>query len=171
MGGLATGFFVPLTLSYVLRNMPPKYWAYGIALYALNLEVSLNISASFEGWYVDHLSWHWIFWQQVPLAAAMAICLKFGTRPDPVNPMAYVPDYFGFVSGGIGLSLIYAALDQGNRLDWLNSGMIWGLLIAGALLVATFFVHEARTPTRPSTSRSCSRRPCHDCSSWSPFCA
>ena len=55
MGGLATGFFVPLTLSYVLRNMPPKYWAYGIALYALNLEVSLNISASFEGWYVDHL--------------------------------------------------------------------------------------------------------------------
>ena len=61
-------FFVPLTLSYVLRNMPPKYWAYGIALYALNLEVSLNISASFEGWYVDHLSWRWIFWQQVPMA-------------------------------------------------------------------------------------------------------
>jgi DHA2 family multidrug resistance protein len=146
MGGLATGFFVPLTLSYVLRNMPPKYWAYGIALYALNLEVSLNISASFEGWYVDHLSWHWIFWQQVPLAVGMALCLKLGTRPDPVNPMAYVPDYFGFASGGNGLSLIYAALDQGNRLDWLNSGLIWGLLIAGALLVATFFVHEARTP-------------------------
>ena len=146
MGGLATGFFVPLTLSYVLRNMPPKFWAYGIALYAMNLEISLNISASFEGWYVDHLSWRWIFWQQVPLAIGMALCLCFGTRPDAVNPQRPKPDYFGFVSGGIGLSLIYAALDQGNRVDWLNSGLIWGLLIAGALLVAAFFIHEARTP-------------------------
>jgi len=146
LGGLATGFFVPLTLSYVLRNMPPKYWAYGIALYALNLEVSLNISASFEGWYVDHLSWRWIFWQQVPMAAGMALCLSLGTRPDPVNPQRPKPDYFGFAYGGIGLALIYAALDQGNRVDWLNSGLIWGLLIAGGLLVTAFFIHEARTP-------------------------
>jgi DHA2 family multidrug resistance protein len=146
LGGLATGFFVPLTLSYVLRNMPPKYWAYGIALYALNLEVSLNISASFEGWYVDHLSWRWIFWQQVPMAAGMALCLSLGTRPDPVNPQRPKPDYFGFAYGGIGLALIYAALDQGNRVDWLNSGLIWGLLIAGGLLVTAFFIHEARAP-------------------------
>jgi len=146
MGGLATGFFVPLTLSYVLRNMPPKFWAYGIALYALNLEVSLNISASFEGWYVDHLSWRWIFWQQVPLAIGMALCLCFGTRPDPANPTPPKPDYFGFVFGGCGFALIYAALDQGNRVDWLNSGMIWGLLLAGALLVAAFFIHELHTP-------------------------
>src|SRR3984957_19850830 len=26
IGGLATGFFVPLTLSFVLRNMPPRVW-------------------------------------------------------------------------------------------------------------------------------------------------
>jgi MFS transporter, DHA2 family, multidrug resistance protein len=145
-GGLATGFFVPLTLSFVLRNMPPKAWAYGIALYALNLEVSLNISASFEGWYVDHLSWRWIFWQQVPLAAGMALCMHFGAPRDPVNPQPSRPDYFGFASGGLGLALIYAALDQGNRLDWLNSGLVWGLLVAGAVLLTAFFVHEAHTP-------------------------
>jgi len=145
-GGLASGFFVPLTLSYVLRNMPPKYWAYGIALYALNLELSLNVSASFEGWYVDNLSWRWIFWQQVPLALGMATCLGLGARPDPVNPEPPKPDYFGFASGGMGMGLIYAALDQGNRLDWHNSGVIWGLMIAGLLLLLAFFIHEARSP-------------------------
>ena len=145
VGGLASGFFVPLTLSYVLRNMPPKYWAYGIALYALNLEVSLNVSASFEGWYVDHLSWRWIFWQQVPLALGMAACLHFGAPPDPVNPAPPKRDYFGFAAGGIGMALIYAALDQGNRMDWLNSGLEWGLLFAGAILLAAFFVHEVHT--------------------------
>jgi DHA2 family multidrug resistance protein len=144
-GGLATGFFVPLTLGFVLRNMPPKYWAYGIALYALNLEVSLNVSASLEGWYVDHLSWRWIFWQQVPLALGMALCMFFGAKRDPVNPNAPRPDYYGFASGGIGLCLIYAALDQGNRLDWLNSPLIWALLIAGFILLIGFFIHEATT--------------------------
>ena len=144
--GLASGFFVPLTLSFVLRNTPPKVWAYGVAIYALNLEVSLNISASLEGWYLEHLSWAWIFWQSVPLAIGMALCLRFGVRPDPVVPNRPPADIFGLASGGIGLALIYAALDQGNRLDWSNSGLVWGLMVSGALLLVAFLVHESRTP-------------------------
>jgi DHA2 family multidrug resistance protein len=144
-GGLASGFFIPLTLSFVLLNTPPRYWAYGIAIYALNLELSLNISASLEGWYVEQLSWRWIFWQNAPLAAIMALCLHYGVRAKPSAPVRPHGDVFGLVSGGLGLALIYAALDQGNRLDWLNSGLVWGLLIAGAVLLAGFITHEART--------------------------
>ena len=145
-GGLASGFFVPVTLGFILRNTPPKAWAWGIALYALNLELSLNISASLEGWYVDHLSWRWIFWQNAPLALVMALCLHFGVRPDPAPARRPSIDLFGLASSGVGLALIYAALDQGNRLDWLNSGLIWGLLLAGAVLLLAFFVHERFTP-------------------------
>ncbi len=146
-GGLASGFFIPLTLSYILRSMPPRFWAYGIALYSLNLELSLNISASLEGWYVDHLSWRWIFWQTTPLALGMAACLRFGTRTDPTAPVTLPrPDWFGLVSGGLGAALIYAALDQGNRLDWLNSGLVLGLLAAGVVLVAGFLAHERLHP-------------------------
>jgi len=144
-GGLASGFFVPLTLSFILRNTPPRYWAYGVAIYALNLELSLNISASLEGWYVDNHSWRWIFWQNVPLAAAMAVCLHFGVAKDPVNPNRPRADLYGLATAGLGLALIYAGLDQGNRLDWLNSGLICALLSAGGVLLVGFFVHEART--------------------------
>jgi DHA2 family multidrug resistance protein len=143
--GLASGFFVPLTLSFVLLNTPPKYWAYGIAVYALNLELSLNISASLEGWYVDHQSWRWIYWQNAPLAAIMAVCLYYGIHPRPAAANAPKRDTYGLLSGGLGLALIYAALDQGNRLDWLNSGQIWALMLAGLVLFAGFIVHEART--------------------------
>ena len=41
-----------------------------------------------------------------------------------------------------GFSLLYAALDQGNRLDWLNSGLINALLLGGILLLAAFVVQE-----------------------------
>lgn len=147
--GLASGFFVPLTLSFVLRNMPPRVWAYGIAIYALNLEVSLNISASLEGWYVDHASWQWIYWQNVPLAIVMALCLHFGIHPEPASANRPPADGFGFAFGGGGLALIYAALDQGNRLDWLSSPLILGLLAAGAMLLVAFVVHE-RTTAHPA---------------------
>ncbi|HVO46437.1 MAG TPA: MFS transporter [Steroidobacteraceae bacterium] len=146
VGGLASGFFVPLTLSFVLRNMPPRVWAYGIALYALNLEVSLNISASLEGWYIDHLSWRWIFWQNVPLAVGMVACLRFGIKPEPINPQRPPPDLYGFATGGLGLALVYAALDQGNRLDWANSSLVWALMLSGCVLLVGFFVHETHTP-------------------------
>jgi MFS transporter, DHA2 family, multidrug resistance protein len=143
LGGLASGFFIPLTLSFILLNTPPKYWAYGIAIYALSLELSLNISASLEGWYVEHQSWRWIYWQNVPLAFAMSLCLRRGMaiRPITVRPPA---DLFGLLAGGTGLALIYAALDQGNRLDWLNSGLICGLLGAGCLLLAALLIHALR---------------------------
>jgi MFS transporter, DHA2 family, multidrug resistance protein len=145
LSGCASGFFIPLTLSYILLNMPPKYWAFGIALYALNLELSLNISASLEGYYIDYHSWRWIFWQNVPLALIMSLCLHYGVHPSFIR-VKPPRDVFALVTGGIGFGIIYAALDQGNRLDWLNSGLVWGLLIAGALLLLAFFVHEATTP-------------------------
>jgi DHA2 family multidrug resistance protein len=143
LGGLASGFFIPLTLSFILLNMPPRYWAFGIALYALNLELSLNISASLEGWYVEHHSWRWIFWQNVPLALVMSLCLHRGMaiRPITTRPPS---DLYGLVTGGLGLALIYAGLDQGNRLDWLNSGLVWGLLSAGVLLLVATVIHAAR---------------------------
>jgi DHA2 family multidrug resistance protein len=143
-GGVASGFFLPLTISFILRTMPPRLWAVGIALYALNLELSLNISASIEGFFVDYLSWRWIFWQSVPLSLAMAACLFLDGSPAPPSP-AKSQDVYGIVLGGVGLALIYAALDQGNRLDWLNSGLVWGLVVAGGIAVAGLLLHEART--------------------------
>jgi len=144
LGGLASVFFIPLTLGFILLNVPPRYWAFGIAVYALNLELSLNISASLEGYYVEHHSWRWIFWQNVPLALLMSLCLRQGIALKPITVRPPF-DVFGLLMGGTGLALIYAALDQGNRLDWLNSGLEWGLLGAGALVFIGFFVHEART--------------------------
>jgi MFS transporter, DHA2 family, multidrug resistance protein len=145
LSGLGSGCFIPLTTSFVLRSMPLKYWTYGVALYALSLELSNNISASLEGWYIDNFNWHWIFWQNVPLALGMAASLFWGVTPQP-RPAVVHRDLYGLTTCGLGLALIYAALDQGNRLDWLNSGLIYGLILGGIVLLAAFVLHELNTP-------------------------
>ena len=85
VGGLSSGTFIPLTIGFVLQSLQPALWPYGIAAYGLNLELSLNIPASLEGWYLDHLSWHWIFWQGALLALPMLVCIHFGMPRQPVN--------------------------------------------------------------------------------------
>lgn len=148
LSGLGSGTFIPLTISFVLRNLRPQLWAYGMAAYALNLEFSLHVSASLEGWYIDHASWRWIFWQSVPLALAMAACVWWGIPREAVNRELHGrADWFGMASASLGLALIFAGLDQGNRLDWLNSGLVCGFLGAGALLLIAFVIHERTTST------------------------
>ena len=129
LGGLASGFFIPLTLSFILLNTPPKYWAFGIALYALNLELSLNISASLEGWYVEHHSWRWIFWQNVPLALIMSLCLRRGMaiKPITIRPPTRCIRPAGRW-GWTGVDLRGARSGQSPRLAQFGTGV--GLLLA-----------------------------------------
>src|SRR5271169_4200772 len=61
IAGLSAGTFYPLTLSFVLRNLPIRFVLVGIAMYAMDIIFITNFATSVEAWYMDHLSWHWIF--------------------------------------------------------------------------------------------------------------
>ena len=143
--GLAVGAFIPAALGFVLRSLTPKWWMWGIAAYAFRFVFSQNIAGAVEGWYSEGGHWQWIFWQNVILTPVM-VGLAAAAIPHRPIDRVLLPrtDWVGIVYAGIGFGMIYAALDQGNRLDWLNSGMICGLLLGGGVLVTAFFVHEAR---------------------------
>lgn len=143
ISGLSSGTFIPLTIGFVVLNLPPRMVVYGVAAYALNLELSLNIAASIEGWFDDHWSWHWIFWDTALPAPIMIACIHFGMPRQPINrELLKHADWCGILYSSLGFSVLYAALDQGNRLDWLNSGLINGLLLGGGLLLVAFVVQE-----------------------------
>jgi DHA2 family multidrug resistance protein len=143
VSGISCGTFIPLTIGFVMLNLPPRLVIYGIAAYTMNLELSLNVAASIEGWFSDNWSWKWIFWDTAMLAPLMLICIYFGMPRQTINrALLKTADWAGIVYAALGFSLLYAALDQGNRLDWLNSGLINALLSGGAVLLAAFVVQE-----------------------------
>ena len=110
----------------------------------MNSELSQNVSASLEGWYSDNWSWRWIEWQYCCLAAAHVRLhlVRRAAREDrtrrccatSIGPGSSMPASVSACS--------YAGLDQGNRLDWNNNGLVNGLLIAGALVTLAFVVRE-----------------------------
>ncbi|HYF87701.1 MFS transporter [Azospirillum sp.] len=147
LAGLSSGTFIPLTIGFIVRNLPPRYLVYGIAVYAMNVELSLNFSASIEGWVIENLDWRWLFWDTALLAPLMALCVHFGMPAEPVRrDLLKDGDWWGIAYASLGFALLYAGLDQGNRLDWFNSGLITGLFLGGGLLVAAFIVQELTCP-------------------------
>jgi len=141
--GLGSAVFIPLTIGFILQNLPPKLWAFGVGAYAMNIELSLNIAATIEGWYSEHSAWQWIFWQNALFAVPLAACIWFGIPPAPYDrETARTGDYWGMVFASVGLAVLYAALDQGDRLDWLGSDLIVGMLCTGLLLIALFLLYE-----------------------------
>jgi MFS transporter, DHA2 family, multidrug resistance protein len=143
ISGIASGTFIPITIGFVAGNLPSRWVVYGVAAYAMNLEFSLNISASIEGWFSDNWSWQWIFWDTALLAPLMLICIYLGIpRQELDRTLLKGADWWGILCASVGFSMLYAALDQGNRLDWLNSGLINALLLGGILLLLAFVARE-----------------------------
>src|SRR5579864_8771228 len=81
IAGLTSGTFYPLTLTFALRNIPLRYLPFTIALYATFVDGAVNLAPSLYGWYRDHLSWHWMFWNSAVIAPVMMICIYFGIPP------------------------------------------------------------------------------------------
>src|ERR1700686_3545242 len=78
LAGLTSGTFYPLTLTFAPRNIPPRYPPFTIALYASFVDGAVNIAPSLYGWYRDHLSWQWMFWNSAVITPIMMICIYFG---------------------------------------------------------------------------------------------
>ena len=144
LAGLTAGTFYPLTLTVVLGNLPVKYVLLGIAMYSMDVVFTLNIATSLEAWYINHWSWRWIFWNSAVLTPIMMMLIYFGVPRQPLPKPKEgepKPTWRGFFYAGLGFALLVVALDQGQRLNWMNSATIIALVVTGFFLLLAATVH------------------------------
>jgi DHA2 family multidrug resistance protein len=145
--GMLLGTFVPATLMIVFRNLPTRWWLPAIAIYAIRVGFALDTSTWLVGFYVEHWGWQWLYWQGVAIAPLMGLMVYLGTPAEPVNrSLLRNADWGGMLLLGTSVSMIYAGLDQGNRLDWLESGTVMALLLGGGALFVLFLINETLVP-------------------------
>jgi DHA2 family multidrug resistance protein len=147
IAGLSSGTFYPLTISFALLNVPLRYLAFTLGVYATAIEGALNFAPSLYGFYLRHLSWTWMFWTSVVLASVMTVCVYFGV-PAPRRRQASgpKPSFVGFLYFSGGIALVFAAIDQGQRLDWWRSGVFTALFASGSFLLLCAIVRRMRAP-------------------------
>jgi DHA2 family multidrug resistance protein len=148
LAGLSSGTFYPLTLSFVLRNIPLRYLALSIGLYATCIEGAVNFAPSLYGFYRDHQAWAWMFWTSALVTPPMMLCTYLGIPASPKPPATGGArrSFAGMFYLSVGFALVFAAIDQGQRLDWWRSGLFTGLFTAGIFLLLCALVRRLRGP-------------------------
>ena len=147
IAGLTSGTFYPLTLTFALRNIPLRYLPFTIALYATFVDGAVNIAPSLYGWYRDHLSWEWMFWNSAMIAPVMMLCIYLGIPPQPPRKNSGpAPSFVGFLYLSAALALIFASLQQGQRLDWWRSGVFNALFWSGSFFLLCALIRRVNSP-------------------------
>jgi DHA2 family multidrug resistance protein len=147
LAGLTSGTFYPLTLTFALRNIPLRFLPFTLALYATSVDGAVNVAPSLYGWYREHLGFQWMFWNSALLTPFMLACIYYGI---PASPSAKkggaAPSFAGFLYASAGFAMLFAALDQGQRLDWRRSGLFNALFCGGVVFLLGSLVRRLRSP-------------------------
>jgi DHA2 family multidrug resistance protein len=142
--GLGGGALIPLLLSTLLRFMPLHHRPIGFACYALVTTATPLIAESVSGLLTEAVAWQAVFYLGALIGPIVIIMVMVGLPTEPIKPEGFVnADYLGMFLMALFASTLTAALDVGQRLDWLDSPLIVQLFIASALLFVAWVVREA----------------------------
>src|SRR6202040_1480755 len=145
LGGLTSGTFYPLTLTFALRNIPLRYLPFTLALYATFVDGAVNIAPSLYGWYREHFSSNWMFWNSALITPVMMICIYYGIpATNAPKKSRKAPTFAGFLYASAGLAMLLVACEQGERLDWWRSGVFNALFAGGAFFLLCALVRRLR---------------------------
>jgi EmrB/QacA subfamily drug resistance transporter len=91
----------------------------------------------------DELSWRWIFFLNIPIAAFGVLATLWSIKPDAVSQARERLDYAGVATLSLGLVSFLLALDQSSDWGWGDPRVI-GFCVAAVVLLIAFALIERR---------------------------
>ncbi len=142
--GVSGALLTPSALAIIVSVFPKEERGGAIGTWTAWGGIGILAGPIVGGQLVDSTSWRWIFIINVPLVI-LALVLSRVAVPGRARGMPNVRiDWMGAAFAALGLSGISFGLIEQPVLGWSDPG-VWGALLAGFLLFATFIWHEAHT--------------------------
>jgi EmrB/QacA subfamily drug resistance transporter len=142
--GAAAAAIMPMTLTLISEAFPAEKRGAAIGLWGGITGLAVALGPVVGGAVVGGLSWHWIFWLNVPIGVAL-IPLSISRLSESFGPRSQL-DIVGLLLAGAGFFGLTWGLIRANTVGW-GSGQTVVALVGGALMVAVFLRWERRSAT------------------------
>jgi EmrB/QacA subfamily drug resistance transporter len=143
--GVGGGMLVPVGTAMIFRAFPANERAQASAVLTIPVAVAPTIGPILGGLLVDHASWRWIFFINVPLGI-IGFIFAFRVLIEHTEPTAGPFDFLGFVLSGAGLPLILYALAEAPNYGWISTRVLATGLLGIALIVLLVIVETKVVP-------------------------
>lgn len=147
--GIAAAFLVPGSLSIISSAFDENSRGRAIGTWAGFTTITTALGPVLGGWLIEHASWHWVFFINLPLSAAVLL-ISFWRVPESRSTKTKNVDWLAAVIVTLGLAtLIYGFLESAI-LGWRDPRVFGSLMFGcGSLIVFVFVEKTVRTPMVP----------------------
>lgn len=140
--GVGAAFLVPGSLSIISASFDDKQRGRAIGTWSGFTAITTAAGPVIGGWLIEHSSWRWAFFLNVPLAAVVVV-LALWHVPETVSDAPGRIDWWGGLIATVGLGgLAYGFIESANR-GW-SDPYVSGSLIVGCIAVVGFLLIESR---------------------------
>jgi EmrB/QacA subfamily drug resistance transporter len=139
--GIGGAIIMPLTLTILSAGVPANRRGAFIGAWSGIAGMAVAFGPLVGGAVVSGISWHWIFWLNVPIGIAL-IPLALSRLDESHGPAKHL-DLPGLGLASVGLFGIVWGLVRGNGQGWASPEIV-GSLTVGALVLLAFVLWELR---------------------------
>jgi EmrB/QacA subfamily drug resistance transporter len=141
--GLGGAIVMPLTLTILSAAVPEERRGVFLGAWGGISGLAVAFGPLVGGAIVDGISWHWVFWLNVPVGLVL-IPLALLRLEETRGPLGSI-DLPGVALASVGLFGIVWGLVRGNSVGWGSPEIVFAF-VAGATVTAAFVAWELRAP-------------------------
>lgn len=126
-----------------------------MAMFGMAVMIGPAIGPTLGGYIVDHYSWPWIFYVNIPVGLlGLTMVSRFVPEPEDIRRANHEMaerqrknmDWSGIALLCVGLAALQYLLEEGQRDDWFSSRLMVGCLLVTLFALAAFAIRELTAP-------------------------
>lgn len=141
--GIGAAFLVPGSLALISSSFGEQERGRAIGTWSGSTAITTAIGPVIGGWLIEHLSWRWAFFLNLPLAV-LVISLSFWCVPESSSRNKARIDWLGATAATLSLTGLVFGFIESTRLGW-RDPLVLASLTVGTVGALAFLRIETRT--------------------------
>jgi EmrB/QacA subfamily drug resistance transporter len=141
--GIGAALLVPGSLAIISASFDEERRGRAIGTWSGFSALTTALGPVIGGWLVEHVSWRWVFFMNVPLAVIVLLLLFFWVPESRDDEAQHGLDWWGAGLATVGLGGIVYGLTESSAFGF-GSPLVWGALAVGVVGLGAFLLVEAR---------------------------